>query len=452
MEEHQKDWGALVTAAQSGDERAFETLIKEIEPVLYPVIHSFFKNKEDIEDALQETYLIIYRSFAGLGRASIKDPEKFQAWSKQVARNVCRNTLDRQKRKQSLDDLRPETTDEEFAGLDLLANDEFQIIYHPEQFAEEKELQERVQEKVNQLNGKRKDIFLLYLQQYSYDEISEMLVVPKGTVKSNIHYTKKIFTRDLRQEERAQNVKVNGFYIGPVGQNLVIRIFTKTPYHIIKIGEGNWVQADQISKSDATSKKHSRLKWSLGKKIGISALSLVGAALITFGSIQIAQQPRANLEQRSHPQNTVLTSGGNSQNIVIRDIGETSKIPTKDLNQLAISSAENTKAWRDAALMDHAKIVDTYWKKNCYIVVLKIILNKEEIESYDIIGDYLKHYFTYCVIPVCEYSEDTNTISYERIISPTHRINMFSSTGTDHMAFGFHTQEGAKVAAEKVAQ
>ena len=87
MEEHQKDWGALVTAAQSGDERAFETLIKEIEPVLYPVIHSFFKNKEDIEDALQETYLIIYRSFAGLGRASIKDPEKFQAWSKQVARN-----------------------------------------------------------------------------------------------------------------------------------------------------------------------------------------------------------------------------------------------------------------------------------------------------------------------------------------------------------------------------
>jgi len=31
MEEHQKDWGALVTAAQSGDERAFETLIKEIE-------------------------------------------------------------------------------------------------------------------------------------------------------------------------------------------------------------------------------------------------------------------------------------------------------------------------------------------------------------------------------------------------------------------------------------
>ena len=89
----QENWESLINKAKKGDQNAYNKLIHRIEPDIKKICHSYFSSNEDAEDAEQESYFIIYRSLAGLGRAPIRDPGKFRAWAKKITRNECLNIL-----------------------------------------------------------------------------------------------------------------------------------------------------------------------------------------------------------------------------------------------------------------------------------------------------------------------------------------------------------------------
>ncbi len=70
----------LVAAVCAGDHRAFEMLVQKYNQRLYRVVRAIMRSDNDAEDALQHTWLVIYRSIAGFrGEAA------FATWATRIA-------------------------------------------------------------------------------------------------------------------------------------------------------------------------------------------------------------------------------------------------------------------------------------------------------------------------------------------------------------------------------
>ena len=80
----------LVEAAQSGGEKAFETLVEKHRARIDAVISSFVTNAQDREDIAQETFINAYRNLHQLS-----NPDRFSYWLVTIAQNRCRNWLNK---------------------------------------------------------------------------------------------------------------------------------------------------------------------------------------------------------------------------------------------------------------------------------------------------------------------------------------------------------------------
>ena len=78
----------LVQSAQSGDEKAFETLVKKHRPRINATISDFINNAQDREDIAQETFINAYRNLHQLS-----NPDRFSYWLIKIAQNQCRDWI-----------------------------------------------------------------------------------------------------------------------------------------------------------------------------------------------------------------------------------------------------------------------------------------------------------------------------------------------------------------------
>jgi len=81
----------LVTAARAGDRAAFASLIARDRDLVYTYAYARLGNREEAEDAAQETFVHAYLS---LGR--LRESRAWHAWLMQIARNACSDSLRRQ--------------------------------------------------------------------------------------------------------------------------------------------------------------------------------------------------------------------------------------------------------------------------------------------------------------------------------------------------------------------
>ena len=70
----------LVESAQSGDEKAFETLVEKHRARIDATISSFISNAQDREDIAQETFINAYRNLHQLSK-----PDSFRYWLVTIA-------------------------------------------------------------------------------------------------------------------------------------------------------------------------------------------------------------------------------------------------------------------------------------------------------------------------------------------------------------------------------
>jgi RNA polymerase sigma-70 factor (ECF subfamily) len=169
---HQQDEiNSLVERAKSGDREAFMTLTRLYQKKVFQLAYSYFRNKEDALDIVQETFLRFHQ------KAHMFDREKnFQNWLLQLAKNICIDYYRKYHKKNNV--LRREENIEEM-------NHASHDSSHHDPSSDLKEVFSRCMEK---LSDRQRMIFVMkHYNHLQYSEIAEILNIALGTVKS-LHF------------------------------------------------------------------------------------------------------------------------------------------------------------------------------------------------------------------------------------------------------------------------
>lgn len=153
----------IIKRCQTGDLRAFELIYMHFKEPLYRTAFRMLGSKEETEDALQTTFIKIYR-----GIKNFKSESRLSTYLFQILLNVCYdlNRSRKTKIRQSLN------------GLDL--------FYRPQN-----ELQLQLEEAIQQLPEKMRECFVLFaIEGFKQQEIAELVNVTVGTVKAHIYQAK----------------------------------------------------------------------------------------------------------------------------------------------------------------------------------------------------------------------------------------------------------------------
>lgn len=162
---------ACVRRLQRGDVDAFEILVRRHEKAIFNLVYRMLGDYDDAAEISQEVFLSAYRAIG-----QFRGDANFSTWLYRIALNHAttrrKSTNSRQKRLVPLD------------GSEMI--DEAQI--GPSESLEKKELRERVQRALNELEPEDATVILLRdLQDIPYEDVARMLEIPVGTVKSRLH-------------------------------------------------------------------------------------------------------------------------------------------------------------------------------------------------------------------------------------------------------------------------
>ncbi|MGG1675608.1 RNA polymerase sigma factor SigW [Neobacillus sp. NRS-1170] len=171
-----------------GDQDAFGEIVEIYKNSVYQLCFRMLGNKHEAEDVAQEAFIRAYVNIK-----SFNQELKFSTWLFRIATNLC---IDRMRKK------KPDYyLDAEVAGTEGLTMYS-QIPSNtplPEKELESLELQETVQKEILKLPEKyRSAIVLKYVEELSLNEISEILDLPLGTVKTRIHRGREALRQQLR--------------------------------------------------------------------------------------------------------------------------------------------------------------------------------------------------------------------------------------------------------------
>lgn len=164
----------LINEIRNGKREAFDRLVELYQTKLYNFTFNYLKHPEEAKDLTQDIFVSVYRSLSGL-----KDVSKFSSWLYQIALNHCRNRYKKLKRtgyfnSQSIDD--PESY------VQLTSKNS------PENQVERQEVINIVRTTISKMKKQEKEVLMLRdMQELSYEEISAILGIPIGTVKSKLN-------------------------------------------------------------------------------------------------------------------------------------------------------------------------------------------------------------------------------------------------------------------------
>lgn len=165
----------LIARFQQGDEKAYIELVHRYRDRIMTFIFRFTGDMDQAEDLAQDTFVKVYTH-----RHYYKEIAKFSTWIYTIAGNLARTELRRKKRRKvsSLSQMGNEDKDYD---LPAVQPDSGELVQS--EFAEEK-----IQAAIDALPMHFKTVIILRdIQELSYEEISKIVDVPLGTVKSRIN-------------------------------------------------------------------------------------------------------------------------------------------------------------------------------------------------------------------------------------------------------------------------
>lgn len=166
----------LFLLAKKGDGRAFEQIVLSTESAVYNLALSILKKKEDAEDVTQETYLRLWRT---ISEASIESPKSYIL---RTARNLALDVIRKNSSRKEVDTVVQGAYEEfEFETEDTDPASRPDLAYL------QKAQKEVVRQSINELPTSARELIILRdLEGLPYSEISELLGISEGTLKSKL--------------------------------------------------------------------------------------------------------------------------------------------------------------------------------------------------------------------------------------------------------------------------
>ena len=177
-----------VKQVKQGDQNAFEEIVELYKNKVYQLCYRMLGNEHEAQDIAQEAFVRAYVNIK-----SFDVDRKFSTWLYRIATNL---SIDRIRKK------KPDYfLDAEIQGTDGLTMHS-QISAEeptPDEYIESLELQEWVQKNILSLPSKYRSVIVLkYIEELSIKEISDILDLPEGTVKTRIHRGREALRKKLR--------------------------------------------------------------------------------------------------------------------------------------------------------------------------------------------------------------------------------------------------------------
>jgi RNA polymerase sigma-70 factor (ECF subfamily) len=174
---------SLVAEIVSGNRKAFQSLIMEYQRLVSHIVFRMIYNQEDRKDICQDVFVKVYQNLKEFNFES-----KLSTWIAKIAYNTCINFLEK-KRVLLFDDLTSEGQSLDNCSVDDIL---------PDESVERDDLSFRLQAEIEKMPVHFRTILTLFhLDQMSYGEISEIMQLPEGTVKSYLFRARKLLKEKL---------------------------------------------------------------------------------------------------------------------------------------------------------------------------------------------------------------------------------------------------------------
>lgn len=163
----------LIHQFKKGNKEVFDLLVERYHQKIYNTCYRMLGNSEDAQDITQETFIKLFKNLN-----SFKEKSSFSTWVFMITTNICRDKLRKRKNNKET-----ESIDEK----EYLLNDNKISTDTPEEVSILHETGNQIQSEINKLPDKHKEVVILReFEALSYNEISKVLDISLGTVKSRL--------------------------------------------------------------------------------------------------------------------------------------------------------------------------------------------------------------------------------------------------------------------------
>ena len=171
----------LVEKAKSGDGKAFASLMNRYRDSIYYMLLKMVNNPVDAEDLTMEAFGKAFKNID-----TYTPMYAFSTWLFMIATNNCIDFIRKKQTKPTIIDQLDEVVDN--LSINLASE-----LPDPEEALINEQKLETLRKVIAQLKEPYREIIeLRYFKEYSYEEISEKMDIPLGTVKVQLHRAKNL--------------------------------------------------------------------------------------------------------------------------------------------------------------------------------------------------------------------------------------------------------------------
>ena len=177
----------LIARFQEGDEQAYTELVNRYRDKLITFVYRFVNDMEQAEDIIQDTMLKLYTH-----KHYYRNIAKFSTWIYTIAGNLAKTELRKRKNRKvtNISQMGPEDRDYELPSVAPETDEVVQSEY----------IEKKIQAAIQNLPLHFRTVTILRdIQELSYEEISKIVDVPLGTVKSRINRARLQLQQSLKE-------------------------------------------------------------------------------------------------------------------------------------------------------------------------------------------------------------------------------------------------------------
>jgi RNA polymerase sigma-70 factor (ECF subfamily) len=188
----EQDDAQLVRASQHGDRDAFALLIQRYQHRIFNMILRILQDYEEACEITQEAFLAAWQ-----GLPAFRGEARFPTWLYRIAYHCCLRQLEQRRRDRALQSamqaqqLLDEADDQERRADSRL---------------EARDRQQMIRQQLEALPSKYRIVLILrHLQDLTYEEMADILMLPIGTIKTHLFRARNLLKERLlaqRSEER----------------------------------------------------------------------------------------------------------------------------------------------------------------------------------------------------------------------------------------------------------